>query len=161
MSVLLAIAACKPSKQPADTPYDRPVRTVAAEGKVEVDAPPEPLSDEAIADAIERELLMDRAVPVESVQVVSRRGAVELTGSVDNLLARDRATRIAEVVKGVRRVSNRIAVVPATTRGDDSLRQDIETALATDPAVAPYRIGVTVDRGVATLTGSVESWGGS
>jgi osmotically-inducible protein OsmY len=160
MSVLLAIAACKPSKQPADTPYDRPVRTVAAEAaSAENDAPPEPLSDEAIADAIERELLMDRAVPVESVQVVSRRGAVELTGSVDNLLARDRATRIAEVVKGVRRVSNRIAVVPATTRGDDSLRQDIETALATDPAVAPYRIGVTVDRGVATLTGSVESWG--
>lgn len=159
MSALLAIAACKPSKQPADTPYDRPVRPATAEAaRVEADAPPAPLSDDAIADAIERELLMDRSVSVESVHVVSRKGAVELTGSVDNLLARDRAARIAEVVKGVRSVRNGIVVVPAAPRADDALRQDIETALAADPALAPYRIGVTVAGGVATLTGSVDSW---
>ena len=161
MSALLAIAACKPSKQPADTPYDRSARTASAAEATgaENDAPPKALSDDAIADAIERELLMDRSVPVEKIEVVSRQGAVELTGSVDNLLARDRATRIAEVVKGVRAVSNRIAVVPATERSDDALRQDLETALSADPVTASYTIGVTVEKGVATLTGNVESWG--
>jgi osmotically-inducible protein OsmY len=159
MSALLALAACKPSKHPADTPYDRPVRTAVAQpGQAEADAPPEPLSDDAIADAIERELLMDRSVSTDSVEVVSRKGMVELSGTVDNLLARDRATRLAEVVKGVRGVQNRITVVPATPRDDQALRQDIETALVADPALATHSIGVTVEKGVATLTGSVDSW---
>lgn len=161
LSALLALAACKPSKQPADTPYDRSARsTASSQAAAENDGPPEALSDDAIADAIERELLMDRSVSVERVEVVSRQGAVELTGSVDNLLARDRATRLAELVKGVRAVNNRLAVVPATAREDEALRQDIETALAADPVAASYGIGVTVEDGVATLTGKVDSWAG-
>jgi osmotically-inducible protein OsmY len=159
MSALLALAACKPSKQPADTPYDRPVRVAAAQAaQGDTDAPPEPLPDESIARAIERELVMDHSVSIERVHVVSRKGVVELSGSVDNLLARDRATRLAEVVKGVREVNNRITVVPATPRDDASLRQDIETALAADPTVAAYGLGVTVENGVATLTGTVDAW---
>jgi len=53
---------------------------------------------------------------------------------VDNLLARERAARIAETVKGVRAVANNISVVPAATRSDEDVATDVGISLGTDPA---------------------------
>ncbi|HLH25823.1 MAG TPA: BON domain-containing protein [Chloroflexota bacterium] len=40
-------------------------------------------------------------------------------------------------------------------RGDDELQQDVLTELRRDPRVEPRHIGVEVERGVVTLTGTV------
>ena len=64
--------------------------------------PRESISDQSIADHVEDELLFDPAVISEAIDVRSTNGIVSLDGSVDNLLAKERAacnngTRCASV----------------------------------------------------------------
>jgi len=114
--------------------------------------------DQQISDAIEDELLFDRAVPATKIDITARNGVVTLSGRVSDLMAKRRAARIAETVKGVRSIVNNIDVSPAKDVSDEAIRNDIISALAYDPAADSYEIDVTVDDGVATLTGEVESW---
>jgi osmotically-inducible protein OsmY len=119
---------------------------------------PQPqLSDAGITHAIERHLLFDRLTPSYRINVETRDGIVELTGSVDNLLAQVRATRIAEAIKGVRSVSNRLTI-EAKPVHDTELVANVDKALLYDPATASYEIEVAAKDGKITLTGTVDSW---
>ena len=84
-------------------------------------------------------------------------GIVTLSGSVDNLLAKGRAVKIAEGIRGVLGVINRISVTPVS-RPDADLRKDILAALLQDPATESYQVTVAVQDAFATLTGSVGSY---
>ncbi len=116
------------------------------------------LSDEAIADAIEDQFLFDHSVDPNKVDVSVTAGVAELTGEVSHLLARDRAATIAEMVKGVRSVSNRLTIRPSEWRDDAAIRDAVAAALARDPATDAYELDVSVHRGSVTLSGEVESW---
>lgn len=116
------------------------------------------LQDQAITDAVEDELMYDPAVPHADITVQTISGVTRLQGSTPDLLSKERAARIAETVKGVRSVVNEIKVLPLVERSDEVLRQDIEEALLLDPATESYEVRVAVARGVAALTGSVDSW---
>jgi osmotically-inducible protein OsmY len=70
------------------------------------------VDDADVTAAVRRELRLDPAVPASQLGVASRNGIVDITGSVDNLLAKERATRRAEAVKGVRVVANRTTTGP-------------------------------------------------
>jgi hypothetical protein len=59
-------------------------------------------------------------------------GVVTLSGTVSNLLARDRAVMIAESIKNVRSVINEIEVMPVE-RADSEIRNDVTASLVTDP----------------------------
>lgn len=117
-----------------------------------------PLSDQAISDAVEDELLLDPAVPATRIDVQVEGGVVTLSGTVNNILAKERATRIAETVKGVRSVVNNIEVQPLEARLDRQIRNDIEDALFTNPATEAEEIVVGVEDGVVALSGTVQSW---
>ena len=91
------------------------------------------------------------------VDVSTSQGIVTLSGSVDNLLAKERAVKIAESIRGVRGVIDRITVTPVS-RPDADIRKDILTALLQDPATESYQVAVSVQDAVATLTGSVGSY---
>jgi len=114
-------------------------------------------ADWAVADALETQIVLDDAVDINDVDVAVREGIAELTGHVDSLLAKERATHIAEMVRGVRAVSNRIDVVPAPLRWDSDIRSDVVHALLTDPATDSYEVDVRVDNGKVTLEGTVDS----
>ena len=116
------------------------------------------LNDRTITDAVEDELLMDKAVPSHRISVATADGVVTLFGATDNILAKERAARIAMVVKGVRAVVNKIEVDPPILRTDQEIRGDVQDALLTDPATDSYEVGVTVDQNVVTLTGTVDSY---
>jgi osmotically-inducible protein OsmY len=116
------------------------------------------MTDQQISDAIEDELLFDQAVKINEIDVVTHEGIVTLSGKVGNLMARQRAGHLAESIKGVRSVVNRIQVAPDALRSDMAIRNDIIAALAADPATESYEVNVTVDDGQATLTGTVQSW---
>ncbi|MEZ5318533.1 MAG: BON domain-containing protein [Vicinamibacterales bacterium] len=112
-----------------------------------------------VLDAVEDELLVDRRVPSRHVTVQFVDGIVTLTGTVDNLVAKERAARIAETVKGVQSVVNRITVQPIETRTGAELRGDVVHALAVDPATESYEVDVSAtDDGQVTLQGEVDSW---
>jgi len=116
------------------------------------------LDDTQIGDAIENEYRFDHAVNSNRINIAVTDGIVELTGNVDNLKAKERATNIAELVKGVRSVSNRIVVEPPSHMTDAGIKYQVETALFQDPATDSYEVDVTVTDKVVTLTGTVDSY---
>ena len=120
--------------------------------------PQEQLDDVAIADAIENECRFDHAININNIDVKVIDGIAELTGTVNNLKAKERATRIAELVKGVRSVSNRIQVSPSVVLSDAGIKDRVYQALLHDPATDSYEIGVAVEKNVVTLSGTVNSY---
>lgn len=116
------------------------------------------LPDEEITDAVEDQLRHDPAVSPATLDLSTTDGIVTLGGSTDNLLAKERAGKVAETVRGVRSVINLIEVRPPLARTDGEIRRDVEDALRADPAAEPHGISVTVENGVVTLTGQVDSW---
>ena len=121
-------------------------------------AKPPVLSDADITNAIESEILADRAVPLNEIGVETADGIVTLTGTVTNIMAKERAEKIAQTIKGVRSLINRIKVEPTIELSDRALEQRIGDALFYDRATDSYEIIVTADQGVATLNGTVDSY---
>lgn len=114
------------------------------------------VDDRNITNAVDVELIMDEVVNSNSVDISTRNGIVSLSGSADTVLARNRAERIAESVVGVRSVINRIKVDPVV-RKDGKIKTDVMNAFLYDPAADSYEVTVSVNNGIVTLTGTVES----
>ena len=115
------------------------------------------ITDNGITAALESDLRLARGAGNQAVNVTTRQGIVTLSGSADNLLAKDRAVKVAETIRGVRGVIDQIVVTPVS-RPDEDIRRDVLTALLQDPATEAYQIAVTVTDATITLTGSVGSW---
>jgi osmotically-inducible protein OsmY len=122
-------------------------------------AEPEKIDDAEITMAVDGALMLDEMVSAHLLDVETRDGVVTLSGTVDNILARERAAKVAQTIRGVRSVINHIGVA-CIVKPDDSLREDISAALAEDPSTRPYDIAVRVDDGEVTLDGVVDSWDG-
>jgi osmotically-inducible protein OsmY len=115
------------------------------------------LTDDRITAAVTHDLLFEENVRLNRVDVTTNQGIVTLSRSVENLLAKERAVRIAESIRGVRGVVDEITVTPAS-RPDEDIRKDVLAALMQDPATDSYQIAVSVQGAVARLTGTVGSW---
>jgi osmotically-inducible protein OsmY len=114
-------------------------------------------NDKEISNAVDNELLYNATTPSYLIDVSSNDGIVTLRGSVNNILAQDRAVKIARTVKGVRAVINKIEV-DAPLRADGVLENVVRNALLLDPATDSYEIDVTAENGIVSLSGIVESW---
>lgn len=115
------------------------------------------ITDRGITSAVESGLRFDKGVSPVGVDVGTSQGIVTLSGTVHDLLAKERALKIAESVRGVLAVIDRTVVIPVS-RSDGDIRKTILWALLTDPATKSYQIGVSVKGAVATLTGTVGSY---
>jgi osmotically-inducible protein OsmY len=115
------------------------------------------LTDTNIEIAIDDALMQDQAVSSYLVDVSCANGVITLSGRVDNILAKERALAIAETVKGVRSVINRIEVNPLTEKTDPDIRKDVIQSLAVDPVTELFEIDVSVDDKVVALKGMVNS----
>lgn len=116
------------------------------------------LNSMEITDAIEDQFRFDHAVDVNKIETTVNEGVAELTGTVSNIKAKERATKLTQMVKGVRSVSNRITVNPPAFISDEGIRNSIEMALLNDPAADSYEVDVTVKNGKVTLEGKVDSF---
>ncbi len=115
-------------------------------------------TDANIGLAIEYRLAQDHRVQENLIEVVVERGIVTFTGRVDNLLSKERASALAETIKGVRSVINRIIVAPSTQLDDENIQHHVQSALLENPATELYEIDVTVQDGSVHLQGTVQSW---
>ncbi len=120
-------------------------------------AAPEDLDDRDITWAVETELIQEQGVPAHKIDVATQDGQVTLSGSIDSYYAKLRAEDVAERVKGVTDVDNDIRVV-TPLRLDSQIRADVLSALLLDPATESFQIDVTVEQGVVTLRGEVDSF---
>lgn len=114
-------------------------------------------TDKQISNAVDNELMFNTSTPAYLIDVNTHDGIVTLSGSVNNLLAKDRAVKIARTVKGVRAVVNEISV-DAPYRTDETLKTEVKESLMNDPATDSYEISVTASNGKVNLSGTVESW---
>lgn len=152
VTALLACAHCAKNETLPNLTASSPASPATSVGTKQSD-----LKDADIANAVSRQLRYDTTVDKEAISVSSVLGVVQLRGEVDDLMARERATRLAQMVKGVRSVNNLLEVKPVS-RTDDEIRYDVVSALAADPAADAYELTVAVNDGVVTLSGHVESW---
>ncbi len=115
------------------------------------------IDDANITMAVDNNLLFDDGVQSHRIDIQTNAGIVTLSGTVDNLLAKERAVRIAESVKGVRAVIDKMQIKTVQI-SDTKLEVEVKYALATDPATDSWKISVKVKDGIVTLNGIVESW---
>jgi osmotically-inducible protein OsmY len=100
----------------------------------------------------------------DSLQVLVKDGGVTLTGKVRNAYLYDVAEEAAMEVPGVRKVDNKIEILPPS-QNDDRLRLAIYRRLKNDDRLFYYFLGarpslnIIVDRGRVTLTGYVDTEG--
>ena len=100
----------------------------------------------------------------DSLNVLVKDGGVTLTGKVRNAYLFDVAEEAAMEVPGVRKVDNKIEILPPS-QNDDRLRLAIYRRLKNDDRLFYYFLGarpslnIIVDRGRVTLTGYVDTEG--
>lgn len=107
---------------------------------------------------VKQELDFDAGVAASGIQVETRDGVVTLTGEVNNLLAKSRAARVAESVRGVKSVVNELTVKLESERDDAEIKEAIQSNFKDFAATREYRIDAEVEDGVVTLTGKVDSY---
>jgi osmotically-inducible protein OsmY len=149
---LLSVALTGCDKNEAPRP--RPASPSASPA---VASSPPRLDDAQVTSAVLTSLERDPGVDAGGLRVHATDGIVELTGKASDILTKKRAVRVAEGVKGVRAVSDRIAV-ELKERPDDEIKRDVENALLTDAAADSYEIQSKVTSGKVTLNGKVQSY---
>ena len=133
----------KPRYQAASMAFSR----TGSNGKSE-------LTDSAINAAVVSDLHFEMPAFPSLLHVSTQKGIVILSGSVDNILAKRRSVKIAESVRGVFGVIDRI-IVQSEHRPDEDIRKDILTALRNDPATEFYKVSVSVKDAVVTFNGTI------
>lgn len=117
----------------------------------------ESIEDETIELEVRRQLMVNELISSHLIDIDVEDGVVSLSGTVDHLLAKDQAIEIAESIKGVQDIKNRLMVKPAF-RSDKAVQNDVISALAVDPAADAYDVTVTVSNGVVYLKGEADSF---
>ena len=115
-------------------------------------------TDRELSDVVREKLEKDEIVPEWGIRVETTNGLVRLKGEVDNLLEKERATRIAETVDGIEHVVNVIMVIPEAGLSDEQVRRNVRLALIDARVPDAYDIEVSVESGVVILQGEAASW---
>lgn len=111
---------------------------------------------DSIEDAFERHALLSGS----GIDVAVDGGRVTLSGDVRSAWERETAGKLASRARGATDLENDIDVeVDAGALVDDEeLKDRIERQLFWSPFVSASEVTVTVENGVATLSGQVDSW---
>jgi osmotically-inducible protein OsmY len=120
-------------------------------------------SDTEIKEMVQDALLKDPGVERHEISVSVVNAKVYLYGWVDSLYESDRAEDVTSRVKGVVEVQNNLKIQyprwdTQTAKSDWEIKEDIKSELWWSPYVDSEQVTVTVRDGVATLTGTVDSW---
>ena len=155
------------------------------ENQLTVRPPTSPAAD-ALANEVRQAVARDPYLKLSEIHVHVDNGSVYLSGAVDSNFEKARADNVAAGVPGVLAVNNNLGVMkgydalvynPYVDEGygydypwyrlpasgdprqtDAEIREEIQGELWWSPFVDAEAVGVAVENGVATLTGSVDSW---
>ncbi len=131
------------------------VRAVAND--IEVALPGSSLrTDTDIAEAALTALGFNAEIPEDSITPVVRNGWLTLSGTVASWYQKNVAEDAVKYLRGVKGITNDIAIVPKATAHDIKVR--IEGAFQRHAIKDSKAIRVTVADGTVTLEGSVHNW---
>jgi len=129
------------------------------ENRVRVVRPHGPAAtDREIKAGIQNAYFESPDVDSSEVGVQVSKGTARLDGEVDSYWTKMQAEDIASGVGGVKRVENKIDVKPLQVTTDEYILEEIEQAFDDNPHISADDIKVTVEDGVVTLSGTVETW---
>jgi osmotically-inducible protein OsmY len=113
-------------------------------------------SDADIARAVVNALDWSASVPPDRIKVLVEHGWVTLQGTVEYHFQKDAAETAVRHLKGVKGVSNTIAITPRASAGD--VIHAIKKALHRAAQVDAERISVEARNGKVILRGNVRTW---
>jgi osmotically-inducible protein OsmY len=113
-------------------------------------------SDADIAQAAVNALDWNASVPHNRVKVLIENGWVTLQGGVEYHFQKDAAEGAVRNLKGVKGVSNLIAISPRASAGD--VKNKIEKALERAAQIDARKISVEATDGKVILRGNVRTW---
>jgi len=122
------------------------------------------IDDTMLTTKVKSALLADPDIKSFDLKVETRKGAVQLSGFVENQAQIDRAVTAARAVEGVASVENSIAVKEgAATVGsavdDGIITTKVKSALLADPGINSLDLNVKTFKGEVQLSGFVENQG--
>lgn len=116
------------------------------------------LDDVRMAVAIKNKLARVDRRAFSSITVTVEDGVSTLTGTADTLWTQERARDLSQIIRGVRGVIDRIAVVPAEVVSDAALHEQLDRLYQKNSVVERQDIHLAVKKGIVTLKGHVQSW---
>ncbi|MFP4467175.1 MAG: BON domain-containing protein [Candidatus Goldiibacteriota bacterium] len=116
----------------------------------------EKIDDETLENVINGAFLADEFVSSHLIDIDVSEGVADLTGTVSDILQKERAEEIASTVKGVRAIVNRIKVKSSVD--DAEIKKNIGNAVRYDPAIEISDLKISVEDGEVTLSGTADSW---
>jgi osmotically-inducible protein OsmY len=174
------------AKRVAVADATRTVGVIAVRDRLRVRLGDDVPADTTIEANVRKALARDPFVTGHDIEVTSRGGIVDLDGQVDSWFEKGQADDVASRVKGVLAVDNNLIVDddasamvfdpyvdawsiygydwyeprPRSPREPDAvIAKEIRDELWWSPYVKSDDVDVAVDNGVATLTGTVDTWG--
>jgi hyperosmotically inducible protein len=120
------------------------------------------IDDTVVTTKVKSALFADPDIKSFDLKVETRKGAVQLSGFVDNQAQIDRAITATRAVEGVRSVDNSISLKgKSRTVGnvvdDGIITTKVKSALLADPSVKSFDIAVVTRKGEVQLSGFVDS----
>jgi osmotically-inducible protein OsmY len=113
-------------------------------------------NDADIARAVVNALDWNASVPRNQIKVLVAQGQVTLQGNVEYHYQKDAAEGAVRNLKGVKGVSNVIAITPRVSA--EGVKDKIKKALHRAAQVDAQKITVDTDGGKVTLRGNVRTW---
>ncbi|MFP4348435.1 MAG: BON domain-containing protein [Thermodesulfobacteriota bacterium] len=121
-------------------------------------SPPEIPTDLEIERRANETLIWDTALDETKVKASVTDGMVTLKGTVDTHWKKTYAEDRIYGIRGVIAIDNQLAVVPTKTYLDESVAEDVVSAIDRDLLVDVNQVTVQVTDGVVKLSGTVPSW---
>lgn len=120
------------------------------------------IDDAVVTTRVKSALLADPDIKSLDLKVETRKGAVQLSGFVDNQGQIDRAIAATRAVAGVESVENGISIkdgkITVGDAVDDSvITAKVKSALLADPGSKSFDIAVVTRKGEVQLSGFVDS----
>ena len=116
------------------------------------------IDDTVITAKVKSALLGDPDTKSFDIKVETRKGAVQLSGFVDNHTQAGGAKRIARATEGVKSVDDAMTIKEGTTTignavDDGMVTTNVKSALLADPDTKSFDIAVTTHKGEVQLSG--------
>lgn len=145
-------------KVAADVAYDvRGVKKIQNELGVKFPTSFRKPTDKEIQESVDKMMDLDNAVDKKNIKIEVKDGVVTLSGSVPTFWEKSRAENDATVSMGVKKVINKIAVVPTKSFVDKMIGEAIMNRIKNDTEADVNKIDLKVKDGNVTLSGKVKN----
>ncbi|GJL56869.1 MAG: hypothetical protein NPIRA02_40010 [Nitrospirales bacterium] len=157
-AVCVSISSGLASERLNDTRMEIPDASLDSRPTVREGERPATVDDARIAVAIKKKFSRVSRRLFSSIEVSVKEGVATLKGTAESLWAQERAGELAQVIRGVRGVIDRISVGPVGKAQDSTIQEQLEHQFMEDPVVDLKDLDISVKRGVVTLKGQMHSW---